>query len=513
MATVLDLSGMAVPFGITPPAAMLSTTARFSFTFTTTVASSGLTNGLTYGLFGLEPRLSFWEVVMSKDGGGNVRVQLTTTAGVGPTIFSSVLTWSANQAITVTLDFSVCSLTVSGATTGNGTVTGAAFTVGSGSLASTLLIVGARLASGQSPPNWGAGSTLPGSISSVTDDAVTPVTDPLLYWAPYVWTSSNAAGAMGANNVKAGSTHVRSTHRGAYLRLKVTVDVPSGPIALNCTPSRLGGGDSTLIQCLTDGATSVNTTLTNASSTAFTLSAGLSAGTHTLYFWIENHVTQSDRWTTPTCAVEITSIKFPPGVKLAAQTLQPKNMLVLGDSISDVGQNSWYQFVAAALECEVGSASFQSQGYNDDAPGNNVPDCEVTWSSYDATQSRLVGGLLVPQPDYIIVSHGQNDTVGAALVTAVQNTLAAIAAAAPRARIVCNVPFSGACRASLVAATKPSNCVLTDTASEHFAEMLIWYTSDNIHPTAGGMGLVAAELLQKIRNAYGSFGTFGGRRL
>lgn len=513
MATILDLSGMAVPFGIAAPAALRSTTARFSFTFTTNVASSGLTNGQSYGVIALDPRLTYWEVILGKDGGGNVRVQLTSAAGVGPTIFSSVLTFSANQPITVTLDFSACSLTVAGATTGNGTVSGSPFAVGSGQLGGTLLIVGARLAGGQSPPNWGAGSTLPGSISSITDDAVTPVTDPLLYWAPYVWTSQNAAGAMGANNVKAGSAHVRSTHRGAYLKLAVTVDVPSGPVVLNLTPSRLGGGDSILIQCLVDGGSSVNATISSGSGTAFTLSAGLSAGAHTLYLWLENLVTSSDRWNTPTCALEITSIKLPPGVKLVAPAIRSKNLLVFGDSVSDVGQNSWYQFVAAALGCEVGSASFGSQGYEDEAAGNNVPKFASTWDKYDATQSRLVGGLLVPAPDYVIVSHGQNDTDGAPLVTSVQDTLEAIAAAAPRARLVCNVPFTGARRASITAAAKPANCVLTDTASAHYAELLAWYTSDGIHPTAAGMGIVAAEMLGKIRDAFGSFGTFAGRRL
>ncbi len=502
MATLLDLTGLTVPYAVTAPTALRSTTARFSFTFLTTVSSASLTSNSTFGLIALHPRLTYWEVVLVKDVSGNVRVQLTSAVGVGPTVFSSILTWSANQPITVTLDFSVCSLTVAGATTGNGATTGTAFAAGSGTLAGTQMLVGARLGSGQSPPNWAAGSTLPGSISSVSDDAVTPVTHSMLQWAPYVWTSQNAAGAMQANNVKASSTHVRTTHHGAYLKLSVTSDIASGPVVLNYRQSRLVSTDGVNVECCLDGTTKLAASLTSASSGAFTMATSLSAGAHDLYFWIETLVTPTDRWTTPTAALEVTSIKLPPGVELLTPDVRPLNMLVYGDSTSESGGSGWYHHVAAALGCEVGCPAFGGQGPEENVAANNVPDFEDSWDNYDATQSRLVNGLLVPQPDYIIVNHGHNGTEGASLTAAIARTLAAISAAAPNARIILNVPWLGTNRASVSAAARPANCQLTDVASAQYLAALRWYTSDNVHPNDGGHGLLAAALLQKIRDAY-----------
>jgi lysophospholipase L1-like esterase len=450
-----------------------------------------------------------------KDGGGLVTVALTCAVGVGPTLSSATLTWSANQPITVTIDFSVCSLTVSGASSGNGTVSGTAVTVGSGSWPGTLLLGGARLAGGQSPPNWAAGSTLPGSLSSVTDDAVTAVTDPLLYWAPFVWTSQNAAGAMQDNNVKASSTHVRTTHRGSYLKIAVTADIASGPLTLNYTPGRLAGAGADSIQVFAalDGTTSTNATVTSASGGSFTLATTLTAGAHSILFWVENLVTSTDRWNTPTCAFEVTSIKLPPGVKLAQPAVFARRMLVYGDSITDGGQSYWPAHVGAALRCEVGAVAFGGQGYEEAVPANNVPDFEDSWDDYDATQSRLVSGRLSPVPDYVIVEHGHNGTPGASLTAAISRVLAAISAAAPTARLVQCIPFLGTNRSSVLAATKPSNCVVVDIDSAKYLANLVWYTSDLVHPNSGGHGLVAAELIAKLRDAYGSFGTFAGRRL
>lgn len=503
----------AVPFSVTAPTAMRSTTLKFSFTFLTTVASSALTNGASYGLYSLDPRLSNWETKVVKDGSGNVTVALTCAAGLGPTLTSSTLTWSANQAITVTIDFSVASLTVSGATTGNGTVTGTPVTVGTGQWPGTLLLGGARLAGGQSPPNWAAGSTLPGLMSSITDDAATPVTDALLYWAPFVWTSQNAAGAMQDNNVKAGSTHVRTTHRGSYLKLRVTVEIPSTPIALNYAEPRFTAGDSVQIFCIVDGASSLNATVTDGSTGVFNMTGSLAAGTHDLFFWLENLVTSTDRWTTPTAALEVSSIKLPPGVRLVAPTVHSKRMLVYGDSLTDGGQSYWPAHVAAALDYEYGAAAFGGQGPEEAVPSNNVPDFEDSWDFYDSTQSRLTGGLLSPAPDLIIVEHGHNGTDGTSLRQAIERTLAAISAAAPSARMVQLVPFLGTNRASVVNAAKPANCTLLDTQSAKLVAMRPWYTSDQIHPNSGGHGLVAATILAKYKDAFGSFGTFAGRRV
>ena len=514
MTTIYDAAGApAIPYGVTAPAAMRSTTLKFSFTFLTTVASSALTNGASYGLYSLDPRLSNWETKVVKDGGGNVTVALTCAAGLGPTLTSSTLTWSANQPITVTIDFSVASLTVSGATTGNGTVTGTAVTVGTGQWPGTLLLAGARLAGGQAPPNWAAGSTLPGLLSSVTDDASTPVTDALLYWAPFVWASQAPAGAMQANNVKAGSTHVRTQHRGSYLKVRVTVDIASGPLIMNYNQARLTAGDDIQVFCVTDGLTSVNATVTDGSSGAFTLHAGLAAGQHDLFFWVENLVTSTDRWTTPTCAFEVTSLKLPPGVKLAQPTVHSKRMLVYGDSLTDGGQSYWPAHVASVLGYEYGVAAFGGQGPEEAVPANNVPDFEDSWDWYDATQSRLTAGLLSPAPDVVIVEHGHNGTDGTSLRQAIERTLAAISTAAPNSRMFQCVPFLGTNRASVVGAALPANCVVIDTEIPKLIAMRPWYTSDQVHPNSGGHGLVAAAVMAKIKDATGSFGTFAGKRL
>lgn len=335
-------------------------------------------------------------------------------------------------------------------------------------------------------------------------------TDPNWYFSPFNWTSSASGGAMGANNVKAGSTSVRTTHSGAYFRLKVNATSTLGPLTLTLNAARMAGGESFSIWRSTDGGNSVNYTVNSASASPFTFVATLAAGDHDIFVWIEG-VTAADRWTTPTAALEIASMDLPAGVTLLAPTLRPSTMLVYGDSTTDAGISTWAHHVGDAMGCEVGTVGFTGQGFNKTT--GSTPAFKDSWDKYDSTQSRLVSSLLSPAPKYLLVVQGVNDTDDSTTTGFVTSTLAAIAVAAPTSRMFCVVPFFGQTRAALTAATMPNICRLIDTASPRLLTLKLWFSTDGVHPNNGGAGVIAAALMSKMRDALGSFGSFATKQV
>lgn len=59
-------------------------------------------------------------LAIEEDGGGNVQVKLASTSGD----LAKTVTYSRDQTITITVDFDNDDLTIAGATTGDGTVSG-----------------------------------------------------------------------------------------------------------------------------------------------------------------------------------------------------------------------------------------------------------------------------------------------------------------------------------------------------------------------------------------------------
>src|ERR1700730_1427509 len=97
---------------------------------------------------------------------------------------------------------------------------------------------------------------------------------------------------------------------------------------------------------------------------------------------------------------------------------------------------AWFPVVCAALDCEYGQLGSGGQGMT---RALEMPPLGQTWDRYDATTSRLTGGLLVPEPDYVFCGMGTNDFEKdiSADYTA---WLAAVRKACPHAHLFCVVP-------------------------------------------------------------------------
>lgn len=157
----------------------------------------------------------------------------------------------------------------------------------------------------------------------------------------------------------------------------------------------------------------------------------------------------SDRWTTPQNIWRVTGVQIDSDAELSAPPEFASNMIVFGDSVGEGAEmlapytssypeiqdahQAYPALLGRSLQCEVGPVSFGGTGFNATGVGG-VPALPDFWDMYNATDSRLTGGLLTPEPKYIICCAGQNDqTDVTATVTAL---VAAWRAAAPNAMIV-----------------------------------------------------------------------------
>lgn len=450
------------------------------------------------------------------------------------------LTYTASTATAVTL---------TGPTAGNTGVASTAFTVGAnGTLSGSVVVTPSDSSGGGSfsptsvtisagsptgtftytPASAGAKTisvTNNGSLSnpsSITYTASTVVTfgvtNTNIFFSPYNW-FSDGAGSMQSNNVKGSSTYAWSNNRGSYMRFKATVGA-SGSIKLNVDTTSLASvtnaaGCPNLAWSVGGGAE--QTVLLASGNTQVTLATGLTAGTYEVFLAFRSvYITQDGDiagcYTTPNNRVQVTGIELSTGGTLSAPTLKSKRMIVFGDSItegdrsmaltrsaiSQDAKRTYGWFLAEALDAEVGIIGWYGQQWSFFA---------TSWNKQSNANSRLVGGLLLPAPDYIVINYGENDGNPGPATTAVNPVLTAIAAAAPTAKIVLNVPFSGKARTNLALATLPSGAILTDLARAEFAPGNLQWSFDGQHPNTEGHPNLASLLAYKITTAYAGTGT------
>jgi hypothetical protein len=180
-------------------------------------------------------------------------------------------------------------------------------------------------------------------------------------------------------------------------------------------------------------------------------------------------------------------------------------MIVYGDSITegDINMNvtrsassqdanqtyGWY--LSEILDAEVGIIGFYGQQWSW---------FSATWSYYAVNKQRIFGGLFSPSPDYVIINYGENDGNPGPASSTVTANLASIRAAAPTAKIVLNVPFSGRARTNLTAASLPIGAIRTDLHRYEFLNGCHQWSFDGQHPTAQGHANLAALLGSAINS-------------
>jgi len=283
------------------------------------------------------------------------------------------------------------------------------------------------------------------NAGSASGPVTITVADADVFFSPYNW-------------YKSGSTYALTNTPGAYIKTRFT----GTSFKLNVDVSELTGastsaGDYPRILYSVNGGAWTSRLLTSAD-TQITLATGLADSTHNIEITFAAVAWASeDRWTTPVMALKITGFEVDTGKDVATPTTFAGRMLVYGDShteghealaagVSVTNQDASQAFpilLARAFECEVGIIGFAGQGYTAAIGSNhNLVDVEAAWDEYYSGQSRLSGGLLDPAPDYIVTSHGTNDS-GASdgdVTTAVENLIGAWRTAAPDATIFVALP-------------------------------------------------------------------------
>ena len=106
-------------------------------------------------------------------------------------------------------------------------------------------------------------------------------------------------------------------------------------------------------------------------------------------------------------------------------------------------RETWFPIVSAALDCEYGQLGSGGLGMTRQL---NLPPLPEIWDHHDPATSRLTGGLLLPEPDYVFCSLGTND-FEKNITADYTGWLAAVRRACPNARVFCVVPAAGRAQA------------------------------------------------------------------
>ena len=346
------------------------------------------------------------------------------------------------------------------------------------------------------------------SATTAAGPVTIPVTNANVYFSPFNW-YSDGSGAMQGNNVRASSTLAWANMRGSYLKFRATVGA-SGSITLNISTATLGAiaaaGCPQIAWSIGSGAIQSRTLAAGDSS--LSLATGLAAGTYDVFVWyrgvyILQDGGQAQNYTTPNNRFQVTGVVLSAGGTLSAPAVRGKTMIAYGDSITEgdlsnggprsaTSQDASLTYgwlLAEALDAEVGIVGFY---------GMNWAWFDSTWSNYAQGMSRLISGRLTPAPDYVTINYGENDGNPGPAASTVTATLAAISAAAPAAKIINLIPFSGRARANLSAATLPANGYRIDLAPPEMVNGALVWSYDGQHPNQRGHANLASLLANRV---------------
>ncbi|BBO36453.1 hypothetical protein PLANPX_6065 [Lacipirellula parvula] len=234
----------------------------------------------------------------------------------------------------------------------------------------------------------------------------------------------------------------------------------------------------------------------------------------------------AQRWTSPKTRLRIAGLELDRGGELLPTAARPKRAIGFGDSITEgvgvdglftswqsLGVNSartaWFPLVATALDCEYGQLGSGGQGM---VRGLELPPLPETWSRFDSEASRLTGGRLDPQPDYVFCAMGTND-----FEKNIAETYAAwlrdVRAACPTSQIFCVIPPLGvhdqeirdAVAERRAAGDERVHVVETAALAPLFraGQGATQLAADGVHPTLEGQGRLAALIAVAVAKADG----------
>ena len=286
--------------------------------------------------------------------------------------------------------------------------------------------------------------------------AAVPIDDGKFFLAPYVWKRTGAGRNARAEATMPGA-YLKATFRGGTV-VRLLVD---GAANNNCPPAAMPVVDYSV-----DFGEFKSVQLTKTGEVyALPLADGLDAAKeHRLEVHFRSACLGPERWRASTVHLRLAGLELNEGGSLMTCQTRLKKALGFGDSITEGvcseglctyytnllmnnARVTWFPLVCAALNCEYGQLGTGGQGM---VRTLEIPPLPQTWDRYDAETSRLVDGLLTPEPDYIFCAMGTNDHrkdgenfILLPIKDAYAQWLAAVRKACPHAAIFCVVPPFG----------------------------------------------------------------------
>ncbi len=242
-------------------------------------------------------------------------------------------------------------------------------------------------------------------------------------------------------------------------------------------------------------------------------------------FFRASDLTQK-HWESSITHLRMAGIALENGGSLLPHLRRPRLAIAFGDSITEgVGvdglftswqklevnnaRETWFPIVCAALDCEYGQLGSGGLALTRQL---NLPPLPQIWDHHDPATSRLTGGLLLPEPDYVFCSLGTND-YEKKITADYAAWLAQARRSCPRARFFCVVPPLGVHREEIEAAVKARSYAgdarvhVIDTArlaagfragrgATHLA-------FDGVHPSRYGQGMLGALIAVEAQKVLG----------
>ena len=338
--------------------------------------------------------------------------------------------------------------------------------------------------------------------------------DPKLVFAPYVWLQSGSGEPARAE----------AAIPGAYLKAAFS---GSRTVGIVIDAAANAGGDPNTrpaVEWSVDYGP-FQTQLIDLNGGVYTLPLGhdLAAGqAHRVEFYFRAANLGEHRWTASTGHLRLAGLALDDGGSLIDCPRRKKLAIAYGDSITEgVGVESlfttwqsidmnnalktWVPLLASSLDCEYGQVG--SGGFGMVKP-IELPPLTQTWDSYDKGHSRLQGGLLLPEPDYVFCNLGTNDS-GFDITAGYLQWLADMRKACPHSRFFCIVPLMGLHRGEISAAVSArrsagdARVYCIDLAALepgfHYTPAGTVFAYEGVHPSAYGQALFAAHLAVEVQ--------------
>jgi lysophospholipase L1-like esterase len=282
------------------------------------------------------------------------------------------------------------------------------------------------------------------SVSSASALTI-PCDNPKIVFAPYAWRQSGSGD----------SARAEATLPGAYLKAVFTGSSTLG-IVIDATANGGNQAIAPAVEWSVDGG-AFQTQPINRKGGIYTLSLaqGLAAGQpHRIEFYFRLASLDDHRWAGSDGHLRVAGLVLDDGGSLSDCPRRKKLAIEFGDSITEgVGVESlftswqsidmnnalktWAPLLASSLDCEYGQLGSSGLGMVNPL---GVPPLPESWAYYDKDHSRLRGGLLLPEPDYVFNNLGTNDK-GLDIAAAYQKWITDVRRACPHARIFCVVPL------------------------------------------------------------------------